>query len=274
MLTYLISMPNKIKLLKTLFLLTYLMVGMTSQKLLAEELSFIPRTWMGVLDYSFNQSPRRGALPDGSDFPKVEFDATLLIAGIGLTTAYDRFYLDLSYQDSSEEEDSFSGANYVEKFNGERRDYSVTLGMRILNNRSNVYIGYKNGKTSGRGEAGTQLTFEESGIFIGASYGWVIAHKGFLVINLAYADLDGNLKEVPGPRYPPGLHMDADSDAEGLSYGISWSGQLAENTGYSIALDANQYDFKNLSDSSATKPLPNRVEETMYTGKISITYRF
>ena len=270
----LISMPSKKILLKTFFLFTYLIIGISSPKLLAEELRFIPRGWVGVLDYSFDQSPRRGALPDGSDFPKVEFDATLLIAGIGLTTVFDRFYLDLSYQDSSEEEDSFSGANYVEKFKGDRRDYSTTLGMRILDNRANVYFGYKNGKTSGRGEAGTQLTFEESGFFIGGSYGWVIANKGFLVINLAYADLDGNLKEVPGPRYPSGLSLDADSEAEGLSYGISWSGQLSEKTGYSIALDANQYDFENLHDSSATEPLPNKVEETMYTGRISITYRF
>ncbi len=227
-----------------------------------------------MLSISFKQSPRMGALPDGSDFPKVEFDALLLIAGIGLTTAYDRFYLDLSYQDSSEEEDSFSAANYVEKFNGDRRDYSATLGMRILDNRGNVYFGYKNGKTTGSGEAGTQFTFEESGFFIGASYGGLIADKGFLAINLAYADLDGHLKEVPGPRYPPGLYMDADSDANGLSYGISWSGKFSAKMGYSIALDAHQYDFENLKDSSATKPLPEQVEETMYTGKLSMSYRF
>ena len=268
------TMYHKKTLLKPLCLLVCLITVMASQKLIADELRFIPRAWLGVLDYSFKQSPRIGALPDGSDFPKVEFNALLLIAGIGLTTAYDRFYLDLSYQDSSEEEDSFSGANYVEDFKGDRRDYSATLGMRILDNRGNVYVGYKNGKTTGRGEAGTQLTFQESGFFIGASYGWVIANKGFLVINLAYADLDGHINEVPGPRYPSGLHLDADSEAKGLSYGISWSGKLTEKMGYTIALDANQYDFENLKDSSATKPLPDTIEETMVTGKISISYRF
>ena len=87
-----------------------------------------------------------------------------------MTSAYEHIYLDLSYQDSSEEEDSFSGANYYENFSGDRRDYSATVGMRILG--------------------------------------------------------------------------------------------------------VNQYDFENLKDNSATKPLPDKVEETMYTGKISISCRF
>jgi len=146
--------------------------------------------------------------------------------------------------------------------------------MRILNNRGNVYLGYKNGKTTGRGNAGTQLTFEEEGFFIGASYGWIIANTGFLVINAAYAGLDGKLKEVPGPRYPPGLNMNADCETSGLSYGISWNGKISEKMGYSIALDANKYVFDNLKDNSATEPLPDNVEESIYTGKISISYRF
>ncbi len=270
----LVNMIIKINLLIKLFLVTFLITGIISQNLLAGEIRFIPRAWAGLLDYSFKQAPRKAALPDGSDFPEVEFDETLFVAGIGLTSAYERFYLDLSYQDSAEGEDSFSGASYYEKFKGDRRDFSATAGMRILENRGNVYMGYKNGKTSGNGEAGTQLTFEESGFFIGASYGWLIENKGLLAINAAYAYLDGHLKEVPGPRYPAGLYMDADSKANGLSYGISWNSKLSEKMGYSIALDANQYNFENLKDSSATKPLPENVKESMYTGKISISYRF
>lgn len=259
---------------KKLLLPSFITACIITQNIQADEINFIPRAWLGIADYSFKQAPRRGALPDGSDFPEVKFDATFFIAGIGLTSVYDRFYLDLSYQDSSEETDSFAGANYYEKFKGDRRDYSATLGMRILDNRGNVYIGYKNGKTSGKGNAGTQLVFEEEGFFIGASYGWVIADAGFLVINAAYADLDGNLKEVPGPRYPSDLNMDADSEATGLSYGISWNGNISENMGYAIALDANNYEFNHLKDNSATVPLPNKVEETLYTGKVSLTYRF
>lgn len=267
-------MNIKIKSPKTSLLACFLTAYIVPQYLQADEISFIPRTWVGVSDYSFDQDSRKGAMPDGSDFPAVKFDATLLIAGVGLTSVYDRFFLDLSYQDSSEDTDSFSGANYVEKFEGDRRDYSTTLGMKILDYRGAIYIGYKNGKTSGRGKAGTRLTFEEDGFFIGASYGWVIADAGFLAINMAYADLDGNLKEVPGPRYPAGLHMDADNEATGVSYGISWNGKISEKMSYAINFDANDYTFDHLKDSSATKPLPDKVKESIYTGKLSISYHF
>jgi len=247
---------------------------MIPEILLADDLRFIPRTWIGIADYSFDQAPRKGALPDGSDFPEVKFDAALLVVGVGLTTVYDHFFLDLSYQDSSEEEDSFSDAGYYEKFTGDRRDYATTLGMKILDYKGTIYIGYKNGKTSGRGQSGTQLTFKENGFFIGASYGWIIADAGFLAINTAYADLDGTLKEIPGSRYPAGLHMNADCETTGLSYGISWNSRISEKISYAIHFDANNYTFEDLKDRSATKALPNDVKESIYTGKLSISYRY
>ena len=263
-----------LKPLKNIFLSMLIPLSIFPQSCLAEEINFIPRVWIGLTDHQFEQSPRKGALPDGSDFPEVKFDATFLMAGIGLTSAYNRFYLDFSYQDSSEEKDSFSGSNFYEKFKGERRDYSTTLGMKILDNQGSLYVGYKNGKTSGKGNKGTHLTFEEYGFFIGANYGWIIADSGLLAFNIAYADLDGHLKETPGPVYPPGLGMDADSETTGLSYGISWTGRITEKLGYSIALDTQNYDFKNLKDNSTSKPLPKKIEETLHTGKISIFYRF
>ena len=85
-------------------------------------------------------------MPDGSDFPEVKFDVTFIMTGIGLTTAYERYYLDFSYQDSSDESDNFSGVGYLEKLSGDRKDYSATLGMRVLDNRGNIYVGYKKGK--------------------------------------------------------------------------------------------------------------------------------
>ena len=102
----------------------------------------------------------------------------------------------------------------------------------------------------------------------------MIADTGLLFVNIAYADLDGNLKEVPGPGYPAGLGMDADSEASGLSYGISWSGHLSENIGYSLSFDANDYEFDHIKDKSTTTPPPDKIEETFYTGKLSISYRF
>jgi hypothetical protein len=268
-------MNYKIKQLKNLLLSIFILSTPTiPQSSIAKEINFIPRAWAGLSDYQFKQSPRKGALPDGSDFPEVKFDATFLMTGIGLSSIYDHFYIDFSYQDSSEEEDSFSSANFYEKFKGDRRDYSATLGMKILDYQGTIYIGYKNGKTSGKGNKGTQLTFKEDGFFIGANYGWIIADSGLLAFNIAYADLDGNLKEVPGPVYSSGLGMNADSETKGLSYGISWTSTITEKIGYSIALDANEYEFDHLKDDSASTPLPDKIEESLYTGKISIFYQF
>jgi len=250
-----------------------LSITMIPEILLADDLRFIPRTWIGIADYSFDQAPRKGALPDGSDFPEVKFDAALLVVGVGLTTTYDHFFLDLSYQDSSEEEDSFSDAGYYEKFTGDRRDYATTLGMKILDYKGTIYIGYKNGKTSGRGQSGTQLTFKEDGFFIGSSYGWIISDIGLLSVNIAYADLDGNLKEEPGPGYPSGLGMDADSEASGSSYGILWSSHLFNDIGYTLSIDANSYEFDHIKENSTTS-LPDKIEEELITAKFSISYRF
>lgn len=243
----------------------------------ADEITFIPRTWVAISDYSFKQGKREDAV-NGQDFPSVKFDVTFKMLGVGFTTAYDRYYVDLSYQDSADESDTFNGTaggqTFSEKLTGDRRDYSATIGMRVLDNRGNVYVGYKNGRSHATGDAGTRLTFEEDGYFIGASYGWVIAETGMLSFNVAYADLDGNLKEKPGPAYPTGLSMDADSEATGLSYGVSWNGNISEKVGYSVSFDANDYDFDDLKDHSTNVALPNKIEETFYTGKVSMSYRF
>ena len=261
-------------LLSKLIFIIIITLMLIPKSIYAEDVSFIPRAWVGVADYEYKQDARKGAMSDGSDFPEVKFNVTFLMTGLGLTSIYDRYYIDLSYQDSSDESDSFSSGGFYEKFHGSRRDYSTTLGMKVLDNRGNIYIGYKNGKTSGRGNLGTHLTFKEDGPFIGASYGWLITDKGFLSINAAYADLDGHLKEEPGASYPAGLGMDADSTTTGLSYGISWTGMILPTLGYSIGIDANDYKFDDLKDKSTDIPLPDKIEETLYTGKLSIFYRF
>ena len=90
-------MNYKIKQLKNLLLSIFILSTPTiPQSSLAKENNFIPRAWAGLSDYQFKQSPRKGALPDGSDFPEVKFDATFLMTGIGLTSIYDHFYIDFS----------------------------------------------------------------------------------------------------------------------------------------------------------------------------------
>ena len=56
-----------IKLWKKTSLTTLIISCVFSQNTQAEEFKFIPRAWAGVMDYSFKQDPRVGAMPDGSD---------------------------------------------------------------------------------------------------------------------------------------------------------------------------------------------------------------
>ena len=193
------------------------------------------------------------------------------------------YYFDVSYQDSFDEEDSFTledplipGGVFTETFEGDRRDYALTFGKKILENRGGIYAGYKVGKSQASGNQGETLSFEERGFFIGANYGWPIAGKGFLSLNLAFADLDGDLKEdVTNPAFaslPIPLSMDASSDAQGLSYGVSWSSRLSQKLSYSLALDAKKYTFDNVTDKNPAVIPSNEFEEEFFGATFSLFY--
>jgi hypothetical protein len=256
----------------------------------AAESGFIPRASLAVSQYSFTQKERPNVLianvqtNNQTEFPEVNFDVVFNMLGVGGTFYYDKYYADLFYQHSDYQSDEFvfpnAVQNFVEEFKGNRRDYAFTVGMKILDFRGSIYAGYKVGKSRASGTQQTRLEFIEDGFFVGANYSWPIGN-GNLTVNLAIADLDGELKEqaapalnVVGVNVVQNLDLNAESSATGLSYGVAWSAPMMESGwNYSVSVDANQYTFEDVKDNGTLNP-PKEFEEEFVTARVTFSYNF
>jgi hypothetical protein len=264
------------------------------QSVQASEITFTPRTSLSLTSYKFTQSERVGALANsginGNNFPEISFGVTFKTLGLGGTFFKDGYYLDLSLQKSADEEDSFTlddpgfSEPFRETFKGDRQDNAITLGKKILDNKGAIYLGYKTGKSEASGNQGQHLSFKERGLFIGANYGWVVSKSGMFMVNIAFADLKGDLREeVTNPLFASGsgpsdiavpLDIDASSDSQGLSYGISWASRINKTLSYSLSLDAKKYTFDNVKDKNPATITSKKFEEQLVSAMLSIYFQF
>lgn len=253
-----------------------------SNNAVAEEIKFTPRASLSISQYNFVQSERPNALAptniNGNNFPEVKFNVTFKMLGIGGTFSKNGYYVDVFAQQSSKEKDTFNfdAANFSETFKGDRSDTSFTFGKKILDNKGALYIGYKTGKSAADGNQGQSLTFEEKGFFIGTNYAWLLS-GGVLSLNVAYASLDGDLKEKVtanfGTLNQP-LDTDATSDAQGISYGISYSANLSKHWNYSIGIDTQNYVFNNIKDANPSAIVSDKFTEKFVNTKLNMFYVF
>lgn len=254
----------------------------------AEKMSFTPRATLAFSSYKFTQTERPGALPasiNGGVFPAVKFDVTFQILGIGGTFFKDGYYLDLSASKSANEEDSFEFApmNFSETFKGDRSDTNITVGRKILDNRATLYAGYKTGESQAKGDQGQRLKFKEKGFFIGGNYSWPVMQGSVVTLNVAYAQLDGDLtEEVTNPGFiqitqdnglPP-LDINANSDATGLSYSLGFASRLTDTMSYSIAYEIKNYTFDNVKDSDPTVITSDEFEEKFKGLNLALFFQF
>lgn len=262
--------------------MTTLCLILGSTPVYSNDINFTPRASLSFAQYNFAQSERPNALApnplNNSDFPEVTFEVTFKMLGIGGTFSKNGYYLDLFAQNSSEEEDTFDfpAASFSETFKGDRSDTSITFGKKILDNRGAIYIGYKAGESSADGNNGQSLTFKEDGLFIGTNYAWRVS-DGAISINIAYADLEGKLKEEVTANFGAlnvPLDTDATSDAQGVSYGISYSGNISKHLNYSIGIDSQKYTFENIKDSNPNAIVSDKFTEEFLNTKFSIFYSF
>jgi hypothetical protein len=264
------------------------------QPVQASEITFSPRTSLSLTSYKFTQSERVGALANtginGNDFPEITFEVTFKILGIGGTFFKDGYYLDMFIQKSADEEDSFTLDDpiipepFKETFKGDRLDNTITLGKKILDNKGAVYFGYKTGKSEASGNQGQHLTFKEKGLFVGANYGWVVTKSSMFIVNIAYADLEGDLREeITNPLFDTGsgpsdivvpLDIDASSDSKGLSYGVSWASRISNTVSYSVSIDAKKYTFDNIKDKNPATITSDKFEEKFVSAMLSLYYQF
>jgi hypothetical protein len=215
---------------------------------------------------------------------------TFKILGVGATLFKSGYYLDLLLQKSLQEKDSFTltdpalplpGNTFHETFEGDRQDVTLTLGRKILNNQGGVYVGYKSGKSEASGDQGQNLKFEEKGFFIGANYSWPLTAKGVFSVNLAFADLDGDLTEqVTNPAFASPavlavpLDINASSDAQGVSYGVSWSAALSDTLSYSLGIDAKSYTFDRVRDENPAVIPSDEFKEKFVSATFSVFFLF
>ena len=246
----------------------------------------IPRVSLATSDYNFSQGVRSQILSVGGqtiDFPEVKFDVNFFMLGVGVTFFQEGKYLDLYYQTSSDESDTFEFPefdNYSEALSGDRTDYSVTVGMKVLENKGAIYGGYKVGDSGATGSgnatggAPTILNFKEDGFFIGVNYSYKIMN-GQISANLAFAALDGSLQETNSDFEADfQTNLDSSSSAKGLSYGLTWSHKLIEQFTYNVGVDANKYTFKDVSRAAGRPVPPAEFEEKFLTLKFSVSKVF
>lgn len=255
----------------------------------SDGLAITPRTTLSVSSYKFTQSERPNALTptgiNGNDFPEVDFDVTFKILGLGTTFSKEEYYLDLLVQKSLEEEDDFTlidplipGGQFTETFTGDREDLTIAIGKKVFESRGSVYLGYKYGRSQAEGNQGQELSFEENGIFIGSNYSWPVTNSSVITLNLALAKLDGELREdVNHPFFTslnPPLDINATSDTQGLSYGISWSSRISETLSYSIGLESKVYSFENIRDVNPNVISSDQFKEEFLSTNFSLYYMF
>jgi hypothetical protein len=252
-------------------IITLAIAGVSSFAI-ADELSFTPRLTTGYGNYSLETpSPLPGLVPS----QKFKFNGALI--GAGGTLSWNRLYLDAYGQISPNVSDdlNFSALNYSEKFDGDVKEYSVAAGVAVTDNFS-IYVGYKYNKLDTSGNRGSKSTFKADGYFLGASYGWLIRDLGILALNFAVADLDGDIHfQAPSLSVEgvPQIDFDQTSNAQGLSYGVSWRSSINKNWGYSVAFDGYQYKFDDIVD-KRLGAVPGEIKQDIFTLRVSISYLF
>jgi hypothetical protein len=243
-----------------------LVIVITSPVVNAEDLVFSPRLTTGYMNYELETpSPLPGIVPSQ------QFKFGVALIGAGATLLWNHLYLDVYGQITSNSSDNLNLPilNYNEKFDGDVNDYSLAAGVVVTDNLS-IYMGYKYNKLDASGDKGSESSFKAEGYFLGASYGWIIKDSGVLALNLAIADLDGSTY-FKVPNLP--INLDTTSDAQGLSYGVSWKSAINEDWGYSIALDGYRYNFKDIIDKRLGAQ-PGEVKQDIFTLRVSISYLF
>ncbi len=169
------------------------------------------------------------------------------------SASWDKFYASLSFADSlgdesiSEEEDVGDAS---------RTDLDLTVGYR-LTDRWSVYLGYKDSETDidfrlRDDDLRRDEVYRKDGYFFGTTYTLPLNNAGNLSFNLGYVDLDTDntfLADVEDddeednePLEFDDLSGDQKGDADGLSYGISWTIPVNDQLLFNTTFKVNNYD--------------------------------
>lgn len=285
--------------MKTMILYSTITLGILPLAISAEEtksnfswrdVTFQPRIYAGYADYKLNSgsfdfipvSQTKTTKPIGffqdpydGDISNIHFSGFL--GGVGGTIAYGRFFGDIYYQSTLNQE-SYSGQstgpnpeNYFNSGDGNAKhhDWAVSLGY-MINDYWSIFAGYKSGKTTWDQQlqfntrietplyidtVNTQIggDFEQNGPFLGLSYTYPIG-PGTLAFKVAYAYLDGTenltidsinykLSNSAEEEVEQHLAHKLDGKSNAFSFGLSWNQSLSNNLGFTISANYHRYMF-------------------------------
>lgn len=120
-----------------------------------------------------------------------------------------------------------------------RTDYSLTAGYAVTPTIS-MYGGYLYTLINMSASSGFIEDQTDSGPFIGGSWEMYRGKTSSVSVNVAYASLNGSATRTTAPAT---VNFDVTGPTTGLSYGISWTGQLGKN-GRTYVLSYKIQDFK------------------------------
>ncbi|MCI5157218.1 MAG: hypothetical protein D3906_02065 [Candidatus Electrothrix sp. AUS1_2] len=271
---------------------------LVSQNSFASDVSFIPRAGIGYSNYSLTWLAEGSGLLDGYGGPPGErtiadLQGDLLLGAVGATIAYDRFYLDVSFQQSTEASDEYNYQAYDYYGNASDQlvdwdfdvaDYAVTVGYNIWGSLS-AFGGWKGHEISMTGKEPTvtwNYDFTSSGWFLGLSYGWTFFESNMFSIKAGYAWLDGEMDG--GKQFEDNTSYLIDTDggtSSGANIGLTWKGFLTDSLNYDISADWYSYSFEDFEVSDSfnggdftPSDADLTIEEDAYSVRFTLSYVF
>ncbi len=216
------------------------------------------------IDFSESISP---ALGSASGQGGISINVPTL--GLSITATYDKYFAAFGLESSIADVADTSAIPYA---SGEahvyRQDYSFLIGYRAFEKVS-VFGGYLTGETTVEPIAGTGGTYQspttnatlnnniaaanpgyeqvysESGIFVGAGYGFAIGSNNYLSIKGSFAHLSSQYEDDAATGA-----FSFEGDADGFSFGIAWLGHLNDHITYKIGFKRQNYTTNNAEDSN------------------------
>lgn len=185
--------------------------------------------------------------------------------GLGITGTYQRFYVDLSGESTPSATDE-STVNLLpsEAADFRRTDFAASLGYAV-NESISTFMGYKYGKTTitelyASPVAGSKISLQAKGFFIGAGGGWAIHDWGLFSFSAAYANMNSLYQDVA-------IHS-AKGDASGTSLGIKWKAPIMGNFSYDLSVMRHDYYYKNFDK------FDTDISEQILSIRVGLSYRF
>ncbi|RWX48936.1 hypothetical protein VT99_10424 [Candidatus Electrothrix marina] len=273
-----------------------------TQNSFAADVSFIPRAGVGYSNYNLTWLAEGSNLLDGYGCQTpgkctiADLQGDLLLGTVGATLAYNRFYLDVFFQQSTEASDESSYKTYdssntvdftrdqVVDWDFDVADYAVTAGVNIWSGLS-VFGGWKGHEISMTGKEPTvtwNYDFTSSGWFLGLSYGWTILESNMLSVKAAYAWLDGEMDGGKQREDNTSYLIDTDGGtSSGANVGVTWKGFLTDSLNYDISADWYSYSFEDFEVSDSfnggaftSTDADLTIEEDAYTLRFTLSYLF